>query len=142
VTTLAPTQRLHGGLALLRTGVGAIFIAHGAQKLFIYGIAGVTGAFGQMGVPFPGITGPLVALLEFFGGIALLVGLLTRLAGFFLAVDMLGAIFMVRLHGGFFLPSGMEFELALGLASMALALTGAGNFSLDYAVANRRSARR
>jgi putative oxidoreductase len=141
MTTPSISQRLQGGLALLRTGVGVIFIAHGAQKLFIYGFAGVTGAFGQMGVPFPGITGPLVALLEFFGGIALLVGLMTRIAGFGLAVNMLGAIFMVRRQGGFFLPSGMEFELALGLASMALALTGAGSFSLDHALANRRKPR-
>src|SRR5688572_27916283 len=70
--------RIQTGLTLLRAAVGAIFIAHGAQKLFVYGLGGVTGAFGQTGVPFHDISGPIVTLLEFFGGTALAVGLLSR----------------------------------------------------------------
>ena len=128
----SPSQRqLSLALAALRVTVGTIFIAHGAQKLFTYGFAGVTGAFGQMGIPFPGVMGPAIALLEFFGGIALVIGLLTRLASLGLTFNMVGALMFVHLKGGFFLPSGYEYVFALLGASIALVLTGAGQFSID-----------
>ena len=135
-----PPARLHAALAVLRLVVGAIFIAHGGQKLFVYGFAGVSGAFAQMGVPLPGLVGPGIALLEFFGGIALVVGLLTRLVSLGLAATMVGAIFLVHLANGFFLPAGSEFALALLGVSVALALTGAGAWSLDALLAGRRTA--
>ena len=130
--------RIQTGLTLLRAAVGAVFIAHGAQKLFVFGMSGVTGAFGQMGVPFPEVTGPLVALLEFFGGIALVVGLLTRPAALGLALNMVGAMVLVHAPAGFFLPNGIEFTLVLGAASLALSIMGAGAFSVDALLARRR----
>jgi putative oxidoreductase len=131
-------NRIQTGLTLLRAAVATIFIAHGAQKLFVFGMSGVTGAFGQMGVPFPEITGPLVALLEFFGGIALLVGLLTRPAALGLAITMVGAMVMVHAPGGFFLPNGVEFTLLLSAVSLAFGIMGAGEFSIDALLARRR----
>jgi putative oxidoreductase len=140
MTTRTDSSRLDLALTVLRVIVGAVFVAHGAQKLFVFGMAGVQGAFGQMGIPLASVTGPAVALVEFFGGLALIVGLLTRLAGFGLAITMLGAIVFAHLPEGFFAPKGYEFPLTLLGATAALALAGAGRFSLDHVLASRRGA--
>ena len=128
-------RQLSLGLAALRLAVAMVFINHGRQKLFVYGFSGVTGAFTQMGVPFPGVTGPFIGLLEFFGGIALLIGFLTRLVALGLVFDMLGAILLVQLKRGF---SGYELEFLLLGSSLALALAGAGRLSVDALLSGRQ----
>ena len=125
------------GLTVLRVILGATFIAHGAQKLFVFGLAGVTGGFAQMGIPMAGFFGPFVALVEFFGGIAIVFGLLTRLSALALAIDMVVAMLAVHLSGGFFNPKGVEFPLALFGMSVALMTTGAGAYSVDALLNNR-----
>lgn len=129
------TREADVGLLLLRLATAAVFISHGYQKLFGFGFSGVTGAFTHMGVPLPGITGPLIALLEFFGGIALILGLLTRLVAFGFVCDMLGAILLVQLKSGF---SHFELEFMLLGASLTLLFAGAGRFSIDAALADRQ----
>lgn len=130
--------RVDAGLALLRIVVGLVFMVHGGQKLFVFGLDGVSGGFAQMGVPLAGVLGPLVAAGEFLGGLALIAGFLTRVAGVGLALIMVGAIFTVHLPAGFFLPNGYEFVLTLFAASGMLALTGAGRYSVDRMFAQRK----
>jgi len=136
----APSRRqIDIGLAFLRVVVGAIFVAHGGQKLFVFGFDGVAGAFGQMGIPMAGIIGPFVALVEFFGGLALVTGLLTRIASLGLLSTMVVAILKVHLPNGFFAPTGIEFPLSLLGSTAMIALTGAGSLSLDGIIARRVS---
>lgn len=126
------------GLAVLRVITGTIFVAHGAQKLFVYGFDGVAGGFAQMGVPFPAVVGPMVGMLELFGGLALIAGLLTRLAGVGLGINMLGAFLLVHAKAGFFLPAGYEFVMMLAASAFTLTLTGAGRYSIDALIGRRR----
>jgi len=126
----------------LRIPVGIIFIAHGAQKLF--------GAFGGYGLEGTGqfmtsiglTPGYLMALLagsaEFFGGLALLFGVLVRPAAAALAFAMLVAIFSVHIGNGLFMDkNGYEFGLALLAPSLALLISGAGKLSVDAALVPR-----
>ena len=129
------------GLAILRIITGFVFVMHGGQKIFVYGFEGVTGAFAQMGIPFAGIMGPFVGLLELIGGIALVAGLLTRPVALGLATTMVVALFKVHLAAGFFMPNGYEFVLTLLGSTAALVVAGAGAFSLDGLIASRVEAK-
>src|SRR5215203_4054473 len=107
--------RMQGwGFTVLRLIVGIVFVVHGGQKLLVMGFGGVAGFFGSLGVPAPGLFAVLVTLVEVLGGLALIVGLLTRLAAILLALDMLVAILTVHLPNGLFASEGgYEFPLVL-----------------------------
>ena len=126
------------GLLVLRVVVGVVFIAHGSQKLFTYGLAGITGGFEQMGVPMASVAAPLVTFVELIGGVALILGFLTPIAAALLAIDMLGAILFVHGKNGLFLPNGYEFALTLLAANVTLLLAGPGAAAVDNALGNRR----
>ena len=128
---------LHLGLAILRVVTGIIFMAHGAQKFFLFGVDGVAAGFAQAGIPLAAAAAPAVALVELLGGLALVAGLVTRVAALGLAIVMVVAMLVVHLSAGFFLPDGIEFTLMLLGAAVTLAITGAGAFSVDALLMRR-----
>lgn len=119
------------GVLVLRVVVGIVFLAHGSQKLFLYGFAGVARSMGLLGIPAPEVAGVVVTLVEFIGGILLIAGLFARWAALLLAVEMAVAVLAVHLKGGFFLPSGLEYALTLLAANLVLVLEGPGQAALD-----------
>lgn len=131
----------HGGSAALalRIPVGIIFAAHGAQKLFGwfggYGLEGTGQFFSSVGLQ-PGYYLALLAgAAEFFGGLALIAGLLVRPAAAALTFAMLVAVFSVHISKGFFADAGgYEYALALATAALSLAFSGGGRWSLDRAL--------
>lgn len=137
-----PNRRVESALLLLRVITGVVFLAHGAQKIFVFGIPGLAEGFAGMGVPLAGVVAPIVSFAEFLGGIALALGLLTRPAAGVLAVVMLGALLLVHLPAGFFLPQGYEFVLVLLTILVSLLLAGPGAWSIDAGLKRRKGARR
>jgi putative oxidoreductase len=128
---------------MLRLVLGVVFFAHGAQKMLGwfggYGFHGTMGFFTHMGMPAP--VAFLVICTEFFGGLGLIFGLLTRIAALGIGGDMVGAIFLVHMPNGFFMNwagsqkgEGFEYHLLVVAIAGALLLRGAGAFSLDRAL--------
>jgi putative oxidoreductase len=127
----APTQRMALGLTLVRIIVGVVFLVHGSQKLFVFGLGGITGFFTQAGIPLPMVAAPVVTFVEFLGGIALILGVFTRIAAILLAIDMMGAIAFVHGKNGFFLPTGYEYALTMLVVNFALAIGGPGEYAIE-----------
>jgi putative oxidoreductase len=131
---------------ILRLVLGVVFFAHGAQKMLGwfggYGFSGTMGFFtGAMHIPAP--LAFLAIAAEFFGGIGLILGFLTRIAAFGIAVNMLVAIAKVHGSFGFFMNwsgtqkgEGFEYHLLVLAMTAFLMIRGAGAFSVDRALAH------
>jgi putative oxidoreductase len=127
------------GLVVLRLALGIIFIAHGAQKLFGWfggqGLEATVTGFGSMGIPTA--LSYVAAFTEFFGGIAVIIGLLSRLASLGLAINMLVAMALVHAKNGFFMNSpggaGIEFTLALFAMALTILIAGPGRIAISDA---------
>ncbi|MCG9736970.1 DoxX family protein [Shewanella insulae] len=141
--TLIKLLNSDAGLAplVLRLPLGLIFAAHGAQKLFGwfggYGLEGTGQWMASVGFE----PGYLMALLagsaEFFGGLALVLGLLTRPAAALTAFTMAVAMTLHVGNGLFVSNNGYEFALILLAASLSLAVQGGGRYSVDKLLAGR-----
>ena len=127
----------------LRIPVGIIFVAHGAQKLFGafggYGLEGTGQFFDSVGLHPGYVMAMLAGAAEFFGGLALILGVLVRPAATALAFSMAVAIVVVHLGKGFFVEKGgLEYALALFAAALSLLFSGGGRYSVDRAITRER----
>lgn len=124
------------GLLLVRLVVGLLFVGHGAQKLFGwfggYGPKGTGGWMESIGIK-PGIMMAVLAgLMEMVGGLLLTSGLFTPVAGLLIVLVLLGATFKVHIKNGLWITAdGYEYPLVLISIVVALALIGAGPYSID-----------
>lgn len=128
-------------LTIVRLVLGLVFFAHGAQKVFGWfggsGFDATISMFVQT-LGIPAFLAVLAVLAEFLGGIGLMIGFLSRIGAFGIAVDMLVAVFLVHAPNGFFMnwtgnQQGEGFEYHLLAISMAVLITirGAGAWSID-----------
>src|ERR1700722_6736931 len=113
------------GLLLIRFATGSIFLAHGWMK--IHQIAMVSGMLAHMGVFAPDFFGPFIAWLEVLGGLALILGVLTRPIAVAFGIEMFFAIFLTGIGRGW---GPHELEMILMMCSFGIALLGSGAFSL------------
>ncbi len=118
---------------VLRIVIGALFVWHGIDK-FDTGIPMIQDMFTMWGVPAPGLTAPLSAIIEIGAGAALIAGIGTRLAALALSVVMVGALMYVKADLGVISSEpmpGAELDLALLAGLVAVVVLGPGRYSLD-----------
>ncbi|MEN6371532.1 MAG: DoxX family protein [Armatimonadota bacterium] len=120
---------------VIRLVLGIIFMAHGAQKLFGLfgggGISGTTQFMQSLSIPLPAFSAWIVALVEFLGGLFLVIGLFTRIVSVLIIIDMVVAVALIHGRKGFFAGGGgFEYNLALIAMALSLVLSGPGAFAL------------
>lgn len=123
-------------LLILRVALGAIFVVHGLDK-FRAGLDMVEGAFTEWGVPAAGTAAALTAGLEVIAGVALIIGLATRIAAGLLSLVMIGAIFFVKADLGIISTTpmpGAEVDIALLAGLLVLFIVGPGAAAVDGAI--------
>jgi putative oxidoreductase len=117
------------GLLILRVVLGIIMLYHGWPKLTNLG--GTIDGFTGMGIPLPALSALFATLAEVGGGLLMLLGALTDVAGLLFAIDMLGTITFVHAKNGFAVnEGGVEWPLALLAMALAVALAGPGRYSI------------
>ncbi|POX38579.1 DoxX family protein [Streptomyces sp. Ru73] len=146
-TSRAPATSPHAydtGLLLLRVVLGLTIAAHGSQKLFGWfggpGLDGIGAAFTGMGYPAGRAMAAVAGTTEMLGGLGLVLGLVTPLAGAAVFGTMVNAV-VVDANGGFFLPKGVEYAFLLAAGAAALALTGPGRYAVDRMLPGLRAHR-
>jgi putative oxidoreductase len=144
LSTAEPTRPHDIGLLLLRLVVGSTMAAHGAEVLFgSFGGPGLAGAaryFTSVGYTGGQVMAVVAGGSQFLGGLGLAVGLLTPLSGAAIVGTMINAV-AVKWHGGFFIPTGFEYELTVATVAATLALSGPGRFAVDRLIPGLRTHR-
>ena len=116
-------------LLILRVVLGIIMIYHGWPKLTNF--AGTIDGMAGMGVPAPAVAAIFATVAEFVGGLLMLLGAFTEIAGLMFTIDMLGAITFVHAKNGFSVAkSGVEWPLLLAATAIAIALMGSGRYAV------------
>ncbi len=120
----------------LRFFAGIILVPHGAQKLFGWfgggGISGTTAFFAKVGIEPATLLAPLAGVIEFFGGILIAIGLLTRPSAFIASIFLFYAMFVWNIDKGFFvIKGGYEFVLLWAILMAYIAIRGGGEKSVD-----------
>lgn len=126
-------------LLISRILLGVILAAHGIQKWTDFGVGAVADQFAGLGMPAPDISAPVVATAEILGGVAVILGVLTRLVGVLVVLLLAGAVWFAHRHAGIFVTDGgWELPVAIAAGFLLLAATGAGRVSVDALVTRRR----
>jgi len=125
------------GLLVLRVGIGSAFVIHGFPKLFIGGAVGLSKGLAATGIPGGVVAAYLAGSAEFFGGIALILGILVRPATAVMAFTMLVALIFHLNKGDKFVAYSHALES--GILFLSLFIAGAGKFSLDYLLWGEKS---
>jgi putative oxidoreductase len=127
-------------LLIARLLLGGVLFAHGCQKVFGYGFGGTVGAFTKMGVPVPPVSAAYASVVELVGGGLLILGAATTIVSVLVALDMLGASLTTAsfLNGVFVGQHGFELEAAILVGALLLVVTGAGRYSVDHLLSQRR----
>jgi putative oxidoreductase len=133
-----PASARDVALLVARIVVGVVLIAHGWQKLGMWGMAASIEAFTAMGIPLPAVSAVIATVVELVGGALLLVGAATAVVGVISVLNMLGATLLVHISNGVFVDQGgWELTGVIGAVALVLAAVGAGRYSVDHALAGR-----
>ncbi len=132
---------------IVRVSLGAVIFPHGAMKLFGWfggrGVSGSIEVFSQL-YHVPAFLTFLVIAAESLGALGMIAGLATRLCAFGIFCDMIGAIYLVHWHNGFFMNwfgkqhgEGFEYHLLVMGMALALMITGGGRLSMDGLIGHK-----
>jgi putative oxidoreductase len=133
------------GMLIVRLALGVVMFPHGAQKLLgWFGGQGFAATMQGLGQMLPAAIVVLVIVIEFFGALGLILGLLGRVAALGVLAVMLGAIFTVHLPNGFFMNwtgrqagEGYEYHILAAAMALAILIKGSGSLSVDRAMSDK-----
>ncbi|GAA5130383.1 DoxX family protein [Pseudonocardia adelaidensis] len=139
IRALPPSAR-DAALLVARLLLGVVLVAHGWQKVLTNGLGATAEGFTKMGVPLAPVSAAYAGVVELVGGALILVGAATTVVGVLVVLDMLSAALIVHVGNGVLVTDGgWELVGVISAAALVIAAVGAGRYSVDHALASRRS---